>query len=216
MNSHWHIYRSVLAKKFVIYLYSAAAGCHWVISPTVLSCIRLGWNIKQPPDSKLCISSHLALPRSRFVSLWLYIYIYQTQEPTFSVLSRPGVSWFWFIIFTTVSSLRAPGRDGGIAAIYGGDCWRKMYALFDFASSQHLVLICSALASAILSIIYHLMKRIGLFVGDAQGGGWIFMGGYAFSSYPPNMIFWLHFLRLWGTWSSYSFLICVSLPAAAY
>lgn len=86
MNSHWHIYRSVLAKKFVIYLYSAAAGCHWVISPTVLSCIRLGWNIKQPPDSKLCISSHLALPRSRFVSLWLYIYI-----------SDPGTNFLCFI-----------------------------------------------------------------------------------------------------------------------
>lgn len=54
----------------------------------------------------------------------------------------------------------------GIATIYGGDSWQKMYALFDFLPSQHLVLIFPILASAILSIIYHLLKRIGLFGGD--------------------------------------------------
>ena len=41
-----------------------------------------------------------------------------------------------------------------------------MYALFDFPSSQHLVLIFPTLASAILSIIYHLLKCISLFGGD--------------------------------------------------
>lgn len=43
-----------------------------------------------------------------------------------------------------------------------------MYALFDFPSSQHLVLIFPTLASAILSIIYHLLKYISLFGGDVQ------------------------------------------------
>lgn len=64
-----------------------------------------------------------------FLSDCVYI---SDPESTFFVLSRPGVLWFWFIIFTTVSSLRAPGRDAGIARIYGRDCWRKMYALFWF------------------------------------------------------------------------------------
>lgn len=91
-----------------------------------------------------------------------------------------------------------------------------MYALFDFPSSQHLVLICSTLASAILSIIYHLLKCIGLFVRRVQGRGWIFTVGYPFSSSQPNVVFLLHFLMLLGTWSSHSFPICFSLSATTY
>ena len=70
MNRHWHIYRSALVEKFVIYRYSTESSIS-----TVLSNVRPSWNIKQPLDSELCISSHWALPWSSFVSLWLYIYI---------------------------------------------------------------------------------------------------------------------------------------------
>lgn len=73
MNRHWRVYRSTLVKKFVIYLYFAAADSTESSIFTVLSNVRLSWNIKQLPDSELCISSHLALHRSSPVSLWLYI-----------------------------------------------------------------------------------------------------------------------------------------------
>lgn len=75
MNRHWHIYRPILVKKFVIYLYSAAADATESSISTVLSNVPLGWNIKQPSDFELHISSHLALHWSSFVSLWLSIYI---------------------------------------------------------------------------------------------------------------------------------------------
>lgn len=80
-----YIYISVLVKKFVIYLYFVTAGFHWVINfHCIIQRSVLRWNIKQPPDSELCISSHLVLHWSSFVSLRLYI-------------SDPGIYFLCFI-----------------------------------------------------------------------------------------------------------------------
>lgn len=115
----------------------------------------------------------------------LIIYIYQTLGLTFFVLSRPGVQWFWFIIFTTVSSPRAAGRDGGIAAIYGGivdgKCMLSLLFLLQTPDS-----ISPPLASAVSSIIYHFLKHMSL-----GGGGCV--------RYWLHFCSWLWFLLL-ATW----------------
>lgn len=172
MNGPWYIDCFVLVKKFIIYLDFAAARLHWAIN---------SHQIIQHLAGSLGILSIHQIQKFVFPHIWhfpdcalfLCDYIYQTQESTFFVLSRPSVQWFWFIIFTTVSSLRAPGRDAGIATIYGADCWRKMYALFDFPLPNTWFLFPPILASAILSIIYHLLKCIHLLGRDVWKRGWI-------------------------------------------
>lgn len=78
----WHIDCSVLLKKCVIYLYFCCGQiplCHHFPQnyPTVG---RFAWNIKQPPDSEVCMSSQLALPgHALFLRGYIYTYI-----------SRPG------------------------------------------------------------------------------------------------------------------------------
>lgn len=95
-----------------------------------------------------------------------YRYISAPRINSVCVIKAWHVVILIYHFYNSPSSLRAPGRGSGTAAIYGRDCWWEMDALSDFPSFQHLVLIFPTLAAAILSIIYHLLKCMGLFGGD--------------------------------------------------
>lgn len=75
----------------------------------------------QPLDSELCISSHWAPFPDQ--ALFLCDYIYTSDLGiNFFVLSRPVCSDSDLSFLQQSLSLRALGRDGGIANIYGRDC----------------------------------------------------------------------------------------------
>lgn len=209
MNKHWHIYRSALVEKFVIYRYSTESSIF-----TILSNVRPSCNIKQPLDSELCISSHWALPWSSFVSLWLYIYIrpwnqlslfYQDlvcSDSDLSFLQQSLPCGLWVVM---VALLRF------MVGIVDGKC--MLFLIFLLLNTWFLFS-----HSSFCHFKHYLpFVEIHQFIWWGCVRGWIFHSRLWFSLLSTQCwLFLLYFHMLLGTWSSYSLLTGFSLSAMTY
>lgn len=156
MNRPWHIY--------------IVCSCEEICNTSLFCCSRIPLRHQFPQyypmfSSGGILSSHQIL-NFAFPHIWSFTD--QALFPCDYIYIRPWnpLSLFYQDLVCSDSDLSFLQQSlpcglqvvmVGTATIYGGDRWRQMYALFDFPSSQHLVLIFPTLDAAILSIIYHLL-----------------------------------------------------------